>query len=65
MGSVAECGVLYGETAMFINKYWSDRTLHLFDTFEGFPDNDIEYDINCFTAFKNGVFSTNPFKKLP
>lgn len=62
LGSVAECGVYYGETAMFINKYWSDRTLHLFDTFEGFPDKDIEYDSNSFSEFKNGEFATNPFK---
>ena len=61
-GSVAECGVCYGETAMFINKYWPDRTLHLFDTFEGFPDKDMAYDIDSFPAFKNGPFTINPFK---
>ena len=61
-GSVAECGVYYGDTAMFINKYWPDRTLHLFDTFEGFSDKDIAYDINNFSAFKDGEFSENPFK---
>lgn len=62
LGSVAECGVYYGETAMFINKYWPDRKLHLFDTFEGFPDSDIAYDINSFPAFESGPFSANPFK---
>lgn len=61
-GSVAECGVLYGNTAMFINNYWPDRTLHLFDTFEGFHEKDIAYDSESFPAFKNGYFATNPFK---
>lgn len=62
LGSVAECGVFYGDTAIFINKYWSDRALHLFDTFEGFSDKDIARDSNSFSAFKNGKFTTNPFK---
>lgn len=62
-GSVAECGVLYGNTAIFINKYWPDRTLHLFDTFEGFSEQDIVYDINSFPTFnKNGTFHKNGFK---
>ena len=62
LGSVAECGVFEGQTAMFINKYWSDRTLHLFDTFEGFSDDDFAYDSNTFPALKNGICATNPFK---
>lgn len=62
LGSVAECGVFDGLTAMFINRYWPDRTLHLFDTFEGFHEEDITHDSNSFPEFKNGVFTTNPFK---
>lgn len=63
LGSVAECGVYYGDTAIFINKYWPDRTLHLFDTFEGFPDEDLAYDMNTFSTFRNeSPLSTNPFK---
>lgn len=61
-GSIAECGVFYGETAMFMNKYWSNRTLHLFDTFEGFEEEDIAYESDAFCAFKNGQFIKNPFK---
>lgn len=45
-GSVAECGVFLGNTALFINKYWPDRTLHLFDTFDGFDDKDIANEMN-------------------
>ena len=65
LGNVAECGVYYGNTAIFINRYWSERTLYLFDTFEGFSDKDLEYDINSFSAFKNGSFTTNPFSGEP
>lgn len=63
LGSVAECGVYFGDTAIFINKYWSDRPLHLFDTFEGFPDKDHAYDMNTFPAFKHGSFATYDFKR--
>lgn len=58
LGSVAECGVFYGDTAMFINKYWPDRTLHLFDTFEGFSDRDVVHDIDSYPAFAKGSFAS-------
>lgn len=34
-GNVAECGVFRGDSAKFINYYFSDRKLYLCDTFEG------------------------------
>ena len=58
LGSVAECGVFYGDTAMFINKDWPDRTLHLFDTFEGFSDRDAVHDIDSYPAFAKGAFAS-------
>lgn len=61
-GSVAECGVYYGETAMFINKYWKDRTLYLCDTFEGFVDEDVKGEEKKFDAFKAGSFTYSSFK---
>lgn len=61
-GNIAECGVYNGETSMFMNKYWPDRTLYLFDTFEGFSEKDIAQENKQFDAFKNGRFSKNPFK---
>lgn len=61
-GSTAECGVYNGDNAVFINKYWPDRALYLFDTFEGFSDQDIAYDSDTFCEFKNGYFVNNPFK---
>lgn len=61
-GNTAECGVYNGDNSVFINKYWPDRTLCLFDTFEGFSDQDIAYDSDAFCEFKSGYFVNNPFK---
>jgi len=41
-GSVAEVGVYKGKFARYINKYFPERALYLFDTFEGFDKRDIE-----------------------
>ena len=40
-GSVAELGVYKGKFARYINQYFPDRLLYLFDTFEGFDKRDI------------------------
>ena len=40
-GNVAELGVYKGKFARYINQYFKDRTLYLFDTFEGFDDRDL------------------------
>jgi O-methyltransferase len=40
-GSIAELGVYRGELAAILNRLFSDRTLYLFDTFEGFSNNDL------------------------
>ena len=41
IGEVAEAGVYRGNTAMLINRLFPDRKLYLFDTFEGFNDEDL------------------------
>ena len=41
-GAVAEVGVYKGDTSRFLKRALPDRTLYLFDTFEGFPDEDLE-----------------------
>jgi len=41
-GAVAELGVFQGDFAKHINTLFPDRTLYLFDTFEGFSKMDIE-----------------------
>ena len=40
-GAIAELGVYRGELAAVLNRLFADRTLYLFDTFEGFSDNDL------------------------
>ena len=44
-GNVAEAGVFRGDTAKYINKFFLDRKLYLFDTFEGFDEADVAYEI--------------------
>mgnify|MGYP002854405800 CR=1 FL=1 len=43
-GDVAELGVYRGDFAVLINAAFPDRTLHLFDTFEGFPAQDVQIE---------------------
>ena len=40
-GNVAELGVYQGKFARYINQYFPNRTLYLFDTFEGFDARDV------------------------
>ena len=40
-GNVAELGVYKGKFARYINLYFPDRKLYLFDTFEGFDKRDV------------------------
>ncbi len=44
-GEIAELGVFQGEFAAMMNAFLPSRSLNLFDTFEGFPDNDKSYEI--------------------
>jgi O-methyltransferase len=50
-GAVAELGVYKGKFARYINQYFPERKLYLFDTFEGFNNSDIAVE-------KNNNFST-------
>lgn len=43
-GSFAEVSVWRGETSKFIHSLAAERTFYLFDTFEGFPEEDIQED---------------------
>ena len=43
-GSVGEAGVFRGEFAKEINGYFPDRKCYLFDTFEGFAEEDIKME---------------------
>ena len=43
-GDVAELGVFRGDFARLINAAFPDRRIHLFDTFEGFPEQDVSIE---------------------
>lgn len=43
-GSVAELGVYRGDFARYINESFQEKTLYLFDTFEGFTHSDVSKD---------------------
>jgi hypothetical protein len=63
-GSTAECGVYRGEFAREINRVFFDRTLYLFDTFEGFDDKDLinENEINPrFANLQNWINTVQDF----
>ena len=57
-GCIAELGVFRGDTARLLNALFPDKTLYLFDTFEGFDPRDIEKEeaYGCSRA-KKGDFS--------
>ena len=62
-GAFAEVGVYRGSTAGLIHKIAPDRRLYLFDTFEGFPPEDLEVEHNV-TGLKreNTLFSDTDVK---
>jgi hypothetical protein len=59
-GAVAECGVLSGETAKFLNLYFRERRLYLFDSFEGFSEDDISSE----RVFEDEAFLAGQFNKV-
>lgn len=57
-GDVAEVGVYRGDFAAMINSSFRSRTLHLFDTFTGFPAQDVQIEQeNGLSGAKTGDFS--------
>jgi hypothetical protein len=55
-GDIAEVGVAYGSSAKLIAKYALNRSVHLFDTFEGLPEM-TEKDSTC--KFSSGQFRSS------
>ena len=53
-GDFAEVGVYRGSSAMIASLVAEDKTVHLFDTFEGLPDK--VHDVDCHAA---GEFSAS------
>lgn len=56
IGDFAELGVHKGETAKIIYEMSSNQKLHLFDTFEGFNEKDLQHENK-----KGGQYTTNEF----
>ncbi|MGE5409583.1 MAG: TylF/MycF/NovP-related O-methyltransferase [Clostridiales bacterium] len=52
-GDFAEVGVYKGDTSQILYKLGSDRRYYLFDTFEGFPEKDLESNITNDNRFKD------------
>jgi O-methyltransferase len=52
-GNVAELGVYKGKFARYINQYFPERKLYLFDTFEGFDARDLSREKN--NAYSSGI----------
>jgi O-methyltransferase len=50
-GAIAEVGVFKGDMTRFLHRLAPDRTYYLFDTFEGFPRQDLEHGITDDTRF--------------
>ncbi|MDR1048262.1 MAG: class I SAM-dependent methyltransferase [Synergistaceae bacterium] len=61
-GSAAELGVYRGDFAAEINRAFPDRTLYLFDTFEGFCERDVAAEREAgFSSARAGEFGdTDP-----
>jgi O-methyltransferase len=45
-GNIAEAGVYRGEFSREMNRVFPQRSLYLFDTFEGFDEKDFDFEIN-------------------
>ncbi|MDD6155449.1 MAG: macrocin O-methyltransferase [Lachnospiraceae bacterium] len=66
--AVAEVGVFEGDFAKWINRFYCNQMLHLFDTFEGFDKRDIEKD-NLYSNANVGDYANTSvemvMKKMP
>lgn len=62
-GECAEAGVFEGDYARYINEYFPNRILHLFDTFEGFDEKDIEKEKGLSIA-KAGEYGNTSEQKV-
>ncbi|MCD8018297.1 MAG: class I SAM-dependent methyltransferase [Clostridiales bacterium] len=57
-GNIAELGVYKGDLAWKLNLLFPDRSLYLFDTFEGFDKRDVEQEsAHSFSRAQKGDFS--------
>ena len=63
-GAVAELGVYKGKFARYINQYFPERTLYLFDTFEGFDKKDVAAELQHNFSSGSQDFSNTSIEKV-
>lgn len=64
-GAVAELGVYKGKFAKYINQYFPNRKLYLFDTFSGFDEVDVKSELqNNFSSGKQDFSNTSAERVL-
>lgn len=63
-GEVAELGVYKGKFARYINKYFPDRKLYLFDTFKGFDKKDVNKELTKNYSGGSQDFSNTSVSKV-
>lgn len=67
-GAVAECGVMRGHFAHYINKYFERHTFYMFDTFSGFSEKDIkrepQTEIQDFLRERGQLFITHGSEEI-
>jgi O-methyltransferase len=63
-GNVAEVGVFKGKFARYINRFFPDRSLYLFDTFEGFDKRDKKTENQNQYSDANQDFSNTSVQKV-
>ncbi len=63
-GDFAELGVYKGDTARVIHHCAPDRKLHLFDTFEGFPQKDLKEETGKASGYTSRHFADTSIEKV-
>lgn len=67
-GAVAEAGVFRGDFAKYINEFFPESDCYLFDTFEGFCQNDFSYEKHLSDISRNDLTLTSQqlvYNKMP
>lgn len=63
-GDFAELGVYKGHSARLIHLMDPERTLHLFDTFDGFSEKDLKREIGKASTYNSNSFADTNQKKV-
>lgn len=63
-GDFAELGVYKGESASMLHQMDKDRRFHLFDTFEGFPEKDLQHETGMPASYTPRHFSDTSIARV-